>query len=126
MARRAIPEGSGGIYISCTCTPALGVVCPDAGPRDCRDAFAWDTHALPDGTYWVIAVDYDPPFDVYSVSETPVRVAHGGAPAPPAVVVIPPDGIGVADRAYTIDGLGAAPLTLDLEYGHDGYPGCAA
>jgi hypothetical protein len=123
-----IPEGSGGIWISCTCSGDAGVICPDAGVRDCRNAFAWDTSALPTGSYWVIAVDLDPPFNVYTVSETPVRVAHGGAPPPPAVVLLHPNGIGIADARYDADGLifgggGSAPLTVDFEYGASAYPG---
>jgi hypothetical protein len=113
-----IPETAAGIYAGCSCNPDQGVVCPDAGAvRDCRNSFVWDTHALAPGTYWVIAINRDPPYEIYSVSEGPVRVSHGGAP-PPAVAVVEPDGFGAFDLTFTTEWLatGAPPLTIDLSY----------
>jgi hypothetical protein len=116
-----IPEGSSGIWVACQCAADLGVVCPDAGTRDCRNSFTWDTSAVPAGTYWIIASNVDPPFHVYSTSATPVRIAHGGAPLPPAVLILRPSGIGSADLTFHVQwiAVGQPPLHFDLAYGED-------
>jgi hypothetical protein len=79
---------------------------------------------VPDGSYWILAVDNDPPYYLYSVSESPVRISHGPAP-PPAVAFLQPNGIGYADASSTLQwiGVGVAPLTFDLAYGPNMYPG---
>ena len=113
-----IPEGSAGIWTACDCIDGNGVSCPDAGVRDCRDDFVWDTHALAAGSYWIIAVDNDPPYYLYSVAESPLRVAHAGTP-PPAALFITPNGIGAADASYKLSWVAAgdAPLQFDLAWG---------
>ena len=114
-----IPEGSGGFWAACSCPDDFGA-CPDIGTRDCRNGFTWDTHALPPGTYWLIAVTRDPPYDVYTVSDGPVRVAHGGA-LPPAVIIVRPDGFGTFDQSYTAKWIlgGMDPMHVDLAYESD-------
>jgi hypothetical protein len=114
------------IYVACYCDADAGVKCPDindAGPtgaRWCDNSVEWDTSGLPDGEYWLMAVNHDPPFYVYNPSNAPVWVHHG-APKPPLVIVTRPDGLGSADASYTaqfiIHGMGA--LTLDLSYGEN-------
>jgi hypothetical protein len=53
------------------------------------------------------------------VSNAPVRIAHGGAPLPPAVVVVRPDGYGSFDQRYHLQWLaaGTPPLTFTIYYG---------
>lgn len=106
------------IYASDSCTDGPGVVCPDAGVRDARNGFMWNTQNVPAGTYWLIAINDDPPFKIYNPSDTPVRVAHGGT-APPAIVVLRPDGFGSFDKSYSVQwfATGKAPLKFDLSYG---------
>jgi hypothetical protein len=119
-----IPEGSAGIWTACDCIDGNGVFCPDAGVRDCRDDFVWDTHALAPGSYWIIAVDNDPPYYLYSVAESPLRVAHAGATPPPAALFITPNGIGSADANYKLSWVAAGdgPLQFDLAWGQDVEP----
>jgi MYXO-CTERM domain-containing protein len=114
-----IPETSGGIWASCDCPADFGA-CPDAGVRDCRNAFTWDTHLVPDGAYFLIAVTVDPPYDVYTVSDGPVRVTHGSG-QPPGVVVVRPDGFGTFDQSYRLRWLlaGTPPFHVDLAYDDD-------
>ncbi len=123
-----IPEASGdnGYWVSCTCSTdaGVGVVCPDAGPTGrepyCGSTqFVWDTSALPAGVYWIIAANFDPPYKIYTVSQGPVRVAHGGATPPPAVTVVLPDGLFAVDKSYTTLWLtsGVPPFHFDLFYG---------
>lgn len=109
------------IYASCECDADAGVVCGDPGTRDCRNAFMWDTHMVPNGTYWVVAVNNDPPYHVYSVASAPVRVQHGGGEPPPAALVLRPDGFGSWDKSYRVQWLakGKPPLKIDLSYGLD-------
>ncbi|HZS37507.1 MAG TPA: hypothetical protein VFF06_11810 [Polyangia bacterium] len=118
----SIPDGALGIWASCDCNPDAGVICPDAGVRDCRNSITWDTSTLATGTYWVIAVNDDPPYLVYSVSGSPVRVQHQAAdPQPPAAIVLRPDGFGSWDTSYRTQwyAVGKPPLTIDLSYGID-------
>jgi MYXO-CTERM domain-containing protein len=109
------------MWAGCTCADDAGVVCPDAGVRDCRNQFEWDTSAIPSGSYWVVAVNNDPPYHVYSVSMAPVRIAHGGAQLPPAAMIVLPDGLGAYDKSYRVQWLavGKTPLKIDLAYGLD-------
>jgi hypothetical protein len=112
------------IYAGCTCIPDgdAGLSCPDLGAsRDCRNGFTWDTSGVAAGTWWVVAVNNDPPYHVYAVSGAPVRVQHGGAQLPPAALVLRPDGIGSFDKSYRVQWLatGKAPLKIDLSYGLD-------
>lgn len=112
------------VYVACDCDADAGVKCPDindAGPtgeRWCDNFVAFDTSALTDGEYWIAAVNNDPPFHVYNLSEAPVRVHHGNKP-PPVVIITRPDGLLYADRSYETQfiALGTGPLTLDLSYG---------
>jgi MYXO-CTERM domain-containing protein len=123
LAKLAAEAGKPGqpvhIWASCSCDADAGVVCPDAGVRDCRNSFMWDTSVLPDGTYWIVAVNNDPPFKLYNPASAPVRVAHGAAELPPAVIVFRPDGFGSFDTSYKTQwyAVGKAPLTIDLFYG---------
>jgi MYXO-CTERM domain-containing protein len=118
-----IPEASAGntYWVSCSCSNDLGVNCPDAGPRThCAiTQFNWDTSALPAGAYWLIAANFDPPYKIYTVAPGPVRVAHGGAALPPAVLVVLPDGLFAADKSYNMVWLavGQAPLQFDIFQG---------
>ena len=106
------------VYVSCVCDADAGVACPDGGQRWCDNSLRWDTSALPEGVYWIAAVNHDPPFLVHNVSSAPVRVRHGGKPIP-IVVVLKPDGLLAADRTYRIQLLaaGTGALTVDLAYG---------
>jgi MYXO-CTERM domain-containing protein len=92
------------------------VLCPDAGTRDCRNAFVWDTRQVPEGSYWLVAINHDPPFLTSSVSAGPVRIHHGAGAPPPSVVVLRPDGRGTFDRSYPVvlwaTGTGALRFTL--------------
>ncbi len=109
------------IYAGCNCDAdaGAGIVCADLGARDCRNSFTWDTSAVPAGTYWVIALNDDPPFKLYNPSGVPVRIAHGGASLPPAVIALRPDGFGSYDKSYRVQwyATGKAPLKIDLSHG---------
>ena len=115
-----MPESVNGFWASCTCVEDMPSPCPEAGVRDCRNGFTWDTHALAPGAYWLLALTRDPPYDVYTVSDGPVRIAHGGAP-PPAAIVVRPDGFGTFDTSYRVRWLlgGTAPFHVDLAYDSD-------
>jgi hypothetical protein len=106
------------VWSACDCIDGPMVICPDAGTRYCPNDFSWDTSALPAGAYWLIAVDNDPPYYLYSVSESPVRIAHGGTP-PPGAFFVQPNGIGSADQTYKLEWIAAgdAPLSFDLAWG---------
>ncbi|MDB4964331.1 MAG: hypothetical protein JWN44_20 [Myxococcales bacterium] len=112
---------AGGFFASCFCSPDMGVTCP-TDVRDpngnCGNKLVWNTSALPQGTYWLVAVNNDPPFHVYNSSGGPVRVAHGGTAAP-AAVIVRPDGLGAWDKVYHLQWIaeGKAPLKFDLAYG---------
>jgi hypothetical protein len=118
----AIPDGNG-VWASCVCNPdaGMGVTCPDAGPtgRDCRNAITWDTTSVPTGTYWIVAVNNDPPYHVYSVSGSPVQVTAAGDQTPPAAIVLRPDGYNAYDKSYRVQwfAVGTPPLKFDLAYG---------
>lgn len=113
---------SGGFFASCVCSMDMGVTCPP-DVRDpngnCANKLTWNTSALPKGTYWLVAVNNDPPFHVYNASNAPIRIAHGTDPLPPAVVIARPDGFGAWDQSYTLQWLaaGKAPFTFELSYG---------
>jgi hypothetical protein len=109
-----VPDG---LWCACSCMDDLGYTCPDAGTRACDNGFTWNTSAIPTGTYWIIAATTDPPYDIYTVSDGPVRVSHGG-PAPPAIILVRPDGFGTFDKSYRIRWLlvGEAPFHVDLDY----------
>jgi hypothetical protein len=117
-------NNSGGYFVSCFCSADMGVLCPPV-PRDpngnCNNHFSWNTTAIPRGTYWIAAVNNDPPFHVYNAGDGPVRIAHQGDPLPPAIIVLRPDGFGNWDRVYHLQWLavGTPPLSFDLEYGID-------
>jgi len=121
-----IPEASGdnAIWLSCTCDDDAGVICPDAGSRAGQCGlthFTWNTASVPAGAYWVLALNNDPPYQVYTVSGGPVRVAHGGAPFPPASAVVLPDGLFAADlvsRTLWVS-TGQAPLHFNVFDGID-------
>jgi hypothetical protein len=116
------------IYVSCACIAEDGGQsecdagtlpnCADGGPRWCDNYVDWDTSQLADGSYWIVAVNNDPPYHAYNVSEAPVRVRHG-AHALPAVIVVQPDGIGQADDHFQVVAIvaGTGPLTMDIAYG---------
>jgi hypothetical protein len=118
VAATAIALPQPGIWAACDCIDGPLVVCPDAGVRYCPNDFVWDTSALAPGAYWLIAIDNDPPYYLYSVSESPVRIAHGGTP-PPGALFVHPNGIGSADQSYMLEWVAAgdAPLTFDLAWG---------
>jgi MYXO-CTERM domain-containing protein len=107
------------IYASDTCMDGPGIMCPDLGTRDARNGFTWNTAAIPNGTYWVIALNNDPPFKLYNPSAAPVRIAHGAEPLPPAAFILRPDGFGSYDKSYKVQwaAAGKAPLKFDLSYG---------
>jgi hypothetical protein len=118
VAAQATALPLGGIWAACDCIDGPMVMCPDAGVRDCRNGFTWDTSAVAPGAYWIVAVDNDPPYYLYSVSESPVRVGHGGSP-PPGALFLAPNGIGSADQSYPVRWLAAgdAPFEFDLAWG---------
>ena len=109
------------VWAGCTCVSDGGIMCPDAGVRYCPNDFTWDTSGVAEGVYWVVAINNDPPYHVYSVGPGPVRVAHAAASPPPAAIVLRPDGFGSADDTYRVQWLaqGKEPLTFDLAYGLD-------
>jgi hypothetical protein len=98
------------------------VVCPPA-VRDpagnCANRLQWNTSKLPTGTYWIAAVDDDPPTLTVNYGSGPVRVAHGAEAATPAALFVRPDGIGSWNGSYGLAWLavGTPPLTFDLSYG---------
>jgi MYXO-CTERM domain-containing protein len=112
-----------GYFISCVCSTDMGVTCPmvtrDPAVNCARRQITWNTTNIPAGTYWIVAVNYDPPFHVYSAANAPIRVAHGGAPLPPAVVWVRPDGFGSWDKSYHLQwtAAGTGPLSFDLAWG---------
>jgi hypothetical protein len=112
---------NGGYFASCYCSGDAGVTCPP-DVRDpagnCANQLVWNTSMLAAGTYWLVAVNNDPPFHVYNGGGAPVRIAHGGT-ALPAAIIIRPDGYGAWDKSYHLQWLadGKAPLTFDLSYG---------
>ena len=112
---------SGGFFASCYCEGDQGVTCPVV-TRDpagnCANQVTWNTTSIAAGTYWIIAVNNDPPFHVYYPSNAPIRVSHGGTPLP-AAVIVRPDGFGAWDTSYHLQWLadGKAPLTFALAYG---------
>ena len=116
-----VNNNNGGFWASCYCSADQGVTCPVV-TRDpagnCANQVTWNTSVIPAGTYWIIAVNNDPPFHVYYSSNAPIRVAHGGTPLP-AAVIVRPDGFGAWDTTYHLQWLadGKAPLTFALEYG---------
>ena len=113
-----IPDGNG-VWASCNCSSDAGVMCPDAGVRDCRNSITWDTTGVAAGTYWIYAVNNDPPYHVYSFGWTPVRIGAAGSPLPPAALVIRPDGYGAWSSSYRVQwyAVGTPPLKIDLAYG---------
>jgi MYXO-CTERM domain-containing protein len=118
-----IPEASGdanGYWISCSCDMDAGVICPDAMRNHCgMNSFVWDTSGLQTGVYWIIAANFDSPYKIYSAAAGPVRIAHGGAPYPPAAIVVLPDGLFATDKTYNTVWIatGQAPLKFDVFYG---------
>ncbi len=111
-----------GIWTACDCSTDASVICPDlGGPRDCRNSFDWDTSQVASGSYWIIAVNNDPPFHIYNVSNTPIRITHGSDTTPPVVLVLRPDGFGAFDTSYSVQwyAVGEGPLHIDLSYGLD-------
>jgi hypothetical protein len=121
---------NGGYWISCSCTATSTIVCPDAGARDpagnCANQLTWDLSQVPDGSYWLVAVNHDPPLpSIFSISDGPVRVAKSPSQLPPAVVVIRPDGYGsFAQYRSQWIATGTPPLRFDLFYfdGRDSDP----
>jgi hypothetical protein len=112
---------AGGYFSSCYCEGDQGVTCPvivrdPAG--NCGNQIVWNTSGIAPGSYWVVAVNDDPPFHVAYATNVPIRVAHGGAPLP-AINVVRPDGYGAWDTSYHLQWLadGKAPLSFDLAYG---------
>jgi hypothetical protein len=112
---------AGGYFASCYCEGDQGVTCPMV-TRDpagnCANQITWTTSTIAPGTYWIVAVNNDPPFHTAYTSNAPVRVAHGGTPLP-AALVVRPDGYGAWDKSYHLQWLadGRAPLSFDLAYG---------
>ena len=127
LATPALAVGGDGktgvnMWASCTCDADAGVVCPDlGGSRPCDNSFVWDTRGIANGTYWILAVNNDPPFHVYSSGNSPIRIAHNGAAPTPAAIVLRPDGYGSFDTSYRVQwaATGKAPLKFDLAYGID-------
>jgi hypothetical protein len=115
---------SSGYFVSCFCASDTGITCPPVvrdPATNCANQLVWDTSELPPGTYWLAAVNDDPPFHVYNVSAAPIRVGHGATPLPPAVIVVRPDSVGSWDKTYHVQWLAAdAPLlTFDLAWGDE-------
>lgn len=114
-------NNNGGFFASCYCDGDQGVTCPTV-TRDpagnCANQITWNTSAIPPGTYFIIAVNNDPPFHVYYPSNAPVRVVHGGTPRP-AALILRPDGFGIWDTTYHVQWIadGKPPLTFKLESG---------
>jgi len=111
-------------WVACTCNADLGVSCPDLGPRPCDNELLWDTSGIAPGAYFIIAVNQDDPFLTFSPADGPVIISHGGT-APPAVVVLRPDGMGTFDKSYDTRwfAVGKAPLKFDIAYGKSGSMG---
>ena len=113
------------VWASCFCDEDAGVTCPpidfiDAGHRWCDNFVDWDTSQVPAGAFFIAAVNDDPPYHVYNLSATPVRVSHQSSRGP-IVIVVRPSGAGLADAAYRIALLidGSPPLTVDLAFAPD-------
>jgi hypothetical protein len=112
---------SGGFFASCYCEGDQGVTCPNV-VRDpggnCANQIVWNTSGIAPGSYWIVAVNNDPPFHVSYSTNAPIRVAHGGTPLP-AALIVRPDGYGAWDTHYHLQWLadGKPPLTFDLAYG---------
>ncbi len=112
---------TGGYWTSCFCSADQGVTCPVV-TRDpagnCANQITWDTSAIAPGTYWIVAVNNDPPFHVYYPSNAPIRVSHGATPLP-AALIVRPDGFGAWDTSYHLQWLadGKPPLTFGLQFG---------
>jgi hypothetical protein len=114
-------NNSGGYFASCYCEGDQGVTCLDMArdpATNCANQIVWNTSGIAPGTYWVVAVNNDPPFHVYYPTNAPIRVSHGGQPLP-AALIVRPDGFGAWDTMYHLQWLadGKAPLTFDLAYG---------
>ncbi len=120
-------NNAGGYFVSCYCEGDQGVTCPtnDMGGaivRDpatsCANQFTWNTSTIAPGTYWLVAVNNDPPFHVAYAATAPLRIAHGGT-LRPAALIVRPDGYGTWDQSYHMQWLadGKAPLTFALAYG---------
>ena len=114
-------NNTGGYFASCYCEGDQGVTCPNV-VRDpngnCANQITWNTTAIAPGTYWIIAVNNDPPFHVYYPTNAPIRVAHGGTPLP-AALIVRPDGFDAWDSTYHVQWVadGKAPLSFALAYG---------
>jgi MYXO-CTERM domain-containing protein len=114
------------LWAGCMCPfPDMGsvaVICPDAGAgvRDCNNDFTWDTSKIAAGSYWLVALNLDPPKATFTIGGGPIRIAHAGAAPPPAVMVLRPDGFGTWDKSYRVQwyAQGKAPLKIDLAYGN--------
>ncbi|MCU1278639.1 MAG: hypothetical protein JWM53_2185, partial [bacterium] len=98
---------SGGFFASCYCEGDQGVTCPTI-TRDpagnCANQVTWNTSGIAPGTYWIVAVNNDPPFHVPYTANAPIRVVHGGT-ALPAALIIRPDGYGAWDTTYHLQWL---------------------
>ena len=118
------------VFVTCACAAQdagqdphdLGAAtgCTDGGPRWCDNSLDWDTSQIPDGVYWIAAVNDDPPYHTYNTSDTPVRITHAGGHKAPVVIVARPDGIGPgADVSYPISLVvaGEGALSLGLAWG---------
>ena len=90
---------AGGYFASCYCDGDQGVTCPMV-TRDpagnCANQFTWNTSAIAPGTYWIVAVNNDPPFHVYYPSQRadPRRARREPRPA---ALIVRPDGFGAWD-----------------------------
>jgi hypothetical protein len=115
-------NNTGGYFASCYCEGDQGVTCPNI-VRDpagnCANQVVWNTTNIAPGTYWIIAVNNDPPFHVYYPSNAPIRVEHGGGTPLPAALIVRPDGFEAWDTTYHLQWIadGKAPLTFALAYG---------
>ena len=121
------------VYVSCACVAQdgggdlcdAGILpnCVDGGARWCDNWIDWDTSQVPDGVYWIAAVNNDPPYHLYNMSEAPIRVSHG-THKPPAVMVVKPDGYGSAETLYRVTALvaGEGKLTMNVAWGIDNDP----
>jgi hypothetical protein len=113
------------IFVACMCIVDAGITCPDldGGARWCDNYVDWDTSAVPDGVYWLAAVNHDPPFYVDNLSYAPVRVRHAAnPPLPVGIVIRPGDGsLAEADRNYHVVAIatGTGGLTFDFAWGPD-------
>ena len=117
------------VWVSCACgfEDAGGACdggsalyrCADGGARWCDNFVDWDTSNVPDGVYWIAAVNNDPPYHVYNMSPTPVRVSHTPA-RPPIIVITRPNGLGLGGNTTVhVEAVivGTPPLHVDLAWG---------